>query len=75
MLINRNGGVQCNVLEYIDTIFSDSLNTTTIEIKYYGKCINYEKNACGQNNDYYFLQKPIKPILCLFCRTAKYCSS
>lgn len=36
-------------------IFSDSLNRSTIEMKYYGKCINYEKNAYVQNNDYYIL--------------------
>ena len=51
MLINRNGDVQCNAVEYgnsdliihIDIIFSDPLNRSTIEMKYYGKCINYEK--------------------------------
>ena len=32
----------------IDTICSNSLNTSTMEMKYYGKCINYEKMLMGK---------------------------
>ena len=55
MLINRNGDVQCNAVEYGNSD-SDSLNRSTIEMKWYGKCISYEKMLMW------------KTMIIIFCR-------